>query len=174
MTLDQYFHLIVNKQQKETTMFEKTKMFFNEQIERCAEKINSLLTKPTTFEDNSVLEGYDDGYWAFEMYTPEWINEHGETKKPVHTVLVEPHEGTWMGVLDNVLDAMEAHYGYNIKEQVYYSVNFPLNDTDDRGNPFPGYGRCLNDERLQQILLAFPELYLSGSWGDNPEKSVFK
>ena len=74
-----------------------------------------------------------------------------------------------MEVFDTILDAMEAHYGYNIKEQVYYSVTFPLNDPD-----FPGFSRCLNDERLQQILLAFPELYLSGSWGDNPEKSVFK
>ena len=89
-------------------------------------------------------------------------------------MLVEPHEGTWFEVLDRILDAMEAHYGYNIKEQIYYSVNFPLNDTDDKGIPYPGYGRCLNDERLQQILLAFPELYLSGGWGDNTEKSVFK
>lgn len=137
-------------------MFDKTKMFFTQQIE----KINSLLTKPTTFEDNSVLEGYDDGYWAFEMYTPKWINEHGETVKPVHTVLVEPHEGTWMEVLDNVLDAMEAHYGYNIKEQVYYSVTFPLN------NPkCAGYSRCLNDDLLQQVLLAHPELYLSSFEG---------
>ena len=169
MTLDQYFHLIVNKPLKELTMFERTKLFFTQSVE----KINSLLTKPTAFVEED-LTLYEDGYWAFEMYTPEWINEHNETVKPMHTVLVEPHEGTWMEVLDRVLDAMEAHYGYNIKEQVYYSVNFPLNDTDHEGKPFPGYGRCLNDERLQQILLAFPELYLSGSWGDNPEKSVFK
>jgi hypothetical protein len=164
LTLDEYFHLIINQPQKETTMFEKTKMFFTQQIE----KINSLLTKPTAFvEEDPTL--YEDGYWAFEMYTPEWIDEHGDTIKPIHTVFIEPHEGTWMEVLDTILDAMEAHYGYNIKEQVYYSVNFPLNDPD-----FPGFSRCLNDERLQQILLAFPELYLSGSWGDNPEKSVFK
>ena len=170
ITLDEYFHLIIKPTEpKETTMFDKTKMFFTQQIE----KINSLLTTPTAFvEEDPTL--HDDGYWAFEMFTPEWIDEHGDTIKPIHTVLVEPHEGTWMEVLDTILDAMEAHYGYNIKEQVYYSVNFPLNDTDDRGKPFPGYGRCLNDERLQQILLAFPELYLSGSWGDNPEKSVFK
>lgn len=168
--LEDYFQTIINQPTKETTMFEKTKMFFTQQIE----KINSLLTKPTTFEDNSVRTDCEDGYWAFEMYTPEWINEYGETVEPIHTVLVEPHEGTWMEVLDTILDKMEVHYGYNIKEQVYYSVNFPLNDTDDKGNPFPGYGRCLNDERLQQILLAFPELYVSGGWGDYPEKSVFQ
>lgn len=166
MTLEQYFHLIIKPTEpKETTMFEKTKMFFNEQIE----KINSLLTKPTAFvEEDPRL--YEDGYWAFEMYTPEWTNEFNETVGPIHTVLVEPHEGTWMEVLDRILDAMEKHYGYNIKEQVYYSVNFPLNDPD-----FHGYGRCLNDERLQQILLAFPELYLSGGWGTGSEReAMFK
>jgi hypothetical protein len=153
MTLEQYFHTIINQPRivyvKETTMFDKTKMFFNEQIE----KLNTLLTKPVAFvEEDPKL--HDDGYWAFEMYTPEWINEHGETLKPVHTVLVEPHEGAWMEVLDNVLNAMEAHYGYNIKEQVYYSVTFPLNDPE-----CVGYGRLLNDEVLQKLLLAHPEVY---------------
>ena len=103
---------------------------------------------------------HEDGYWAFEMYTPEWIDECGETQQTVHTVLVEPHEGTWMEVLDRILDAMEKHYGYSIKEQVYYSVTFPLNDVDERtGEPYAGYGRCLNDDVLQQLLLAHPEVY---------------
>ena len=130
-------------------MFEKTKMFFNEQIE----KISSLLTKPTAFVEQDTRL-HEDGYWAFEMYTPEWVDEHGATVQPVHTVLVEPHEGTWMEVLDTILDAMEAHYGYNIKEQVYYSVTFPLNNPE-----CAGYGRSLNDEILQQLLLAHPEVY---------------
>ena len=164
LTLDEYFHTIINQPLKETTMFDKTKMFFTQQIE----KINSLLTKPVAFvEEDPTL--YEDGYWAFEMYTPDWINEFNETVGPIHTVLVEPHEGTWMEVLDRVLDAMEAHYGYNIKEQVYYSVTFPLNDPD-----FPGFSRCLNDERLQQILLAFPELYESARWNQTSEKALFQ
>lgn len=168
MTLEQYFKLIVKPTEtKEPTMFERAKLFFTQQIE----KINSLLTKPTAFvEEDPTL--YEDGYWAFEMYTPEWIDEHGNTVKPITTMLLEPHEGTWMEVLDRILDAMEKHYGYSIKEQVYYSVNFPLNDTDHEGNSFPGYGRCLNDERLQQILLAFPELYESRSWSNNPSEEV--
>ena len=168
MTLDQYFHQIVKQPLvKEQTMFERTKMFFTQQIE----KINSMLTKPTAFveEDPKLYEG---GYWAFEMYTPEWVNEFGETVKPIRTCFITPHDGTWMEVLDRILDAMEAHYGYNIKEQVYYSVNFPLNDTDYKGEPFPGYGRCLNDERLQQILLAVPELYEARPWSNNPTEEV--
>jgi len=169
MTLDQYFHLIINKPRivefKEPDMFDKTKMFFTEQIE----KLNSLLTKPTAFVETEDPKLYEDGYWAFEMYTPEWVNEYGETEKPVHTVIVEPHDGTWFEVLDRILDAMEAHYGYNIKEQVYYSVTFPLNDPE-----CAGYTRCLNDERFQQVLLAFPELYESHGWSHNPEKAMFQ
>ena len=166
--LEKYFERIVNTQPKELSMMLKLSMWFTQQLE----KINSLLTKPTTFEDNAVLTDCEDGYWAFEMYTPEWVDEFGEIVKPVHTSFTVPHEGTWMEVLDRILDAMEAHYGYNIKEQVYYSVNFPLNDLDNEGNPFPGYGRCLNDERLQQVLLAFPELYESRPWSNNPTEEV--
>ena len=163
--LEDYFHQIVKQPPvKEQTMFENLKAHFL-----------SLWTKPTTFEDNvitQVVPPPEDGYWGFEMYTPKWENEFGETVKPVHTCFTVPHEGTWMEVLDRILDAMEAHYGYNIKEQVYYSVNFPLNDIDNEGEPFPGYGRCLNDERLQQILLAFPELYESRPWSSNPTEEV--
>ena len=168
--LEDYFHQIVNKQPvKENLMFNTAK----EYLAILKERFTSLWTKPTAFvEEDPTL--YEDGYWAFEMYTPEWIDEHGDTIKPVHTVLVEPHNGTWFEVLDTILDAMEAHYGYSIKEQVYYSVNFPMNDTDHEGKPFPGYGRCLNDERLQQILLAFPELYESGTWSTTPEKALFQ
>jgi len=49
---------------------------------------------------------------------------------------------------------MGEHYGYNIKEQVYYSVAFPMNI---EGNS--GHGRMLNDEVVQKLLLAYPEVY---------------
>ena len=151
--------------------FLKLSMFFTEQLE----KLSKLWTKPTTFVDNSVRTVYEDGYWGFEMYTPEWINEFGEAVEPIHTMVIKPHEGTWMEVLDRILDAMEKHYGYNIKEQVYYSVTYPLNAIDNHtGESFPGYGRCLNDERLQQILLAFPELYESRPWSTQTEKAMFQ
>jgi hypothetical protein len=148
LTLDEYFHLIIKPTQKETTMFEKTKMFFNEQIE----KINSLLTKPTAFvEEDPAL--YEDGYWAFEMYTPEYTCD-GEFEPKQHDCIIEPSDTTWMETLDQILDVMGKHYGYNIKEQVYYSVTFPLNKEGHAG-----YGRSLNDEILQKILLAYPEVY---------------
>jgi len=169
--LEDYFRTIVKSTVKEPTMMLKLAMFFTQQIE----KINSLLTKPVAFvEEDPKL--HDDGYWAFEMYTPEWENEFKEQVEPVHTVVIEAHEGTWMEVLDRILDEMEKHYGYSIKEQVYYSVNFPHNEPSPYTGEFmAGHGRCLNDERLQQILLAFPELYESRSWSNNPaEEAMFK
>jgi hypothetical protein len=152
MTLDQYFHLIINKPRivefKEPDMFDKTKMFFTEQIE----KINSLLTKPTAFvEEDPAL--YEEGYWAFEMFTPEYTCD-GEFEPKQHDCIIEPSDTTWMETLDQILDVMGKHYGYNIKEQVYYSVAFPLNDPE-----CAGYGRSLNDAVLQKLLLSYPEVY---------------
>jgi hypothetical protein len=155
ITLEQYFHLIVKPTEtKEPTMFK-------DKIDYLKEKFISLWTKPVTFVDNKEAVNYEDGYWGFGMYTPEWVNEFGEEINPINTAFLMPHDGSWMDVLDTILDAMEKHYGYNIKEQVYYSVHFPVNTLDSDGTPLAGYGRCLNDELLQQVLLAHPELYLS-------------
>jgi len=163
ITLDQYFHLIVNKQQKEPTMFENLKTHFM-----------SLWATPVAFVQAPKTKLMDDDYYAFEMVTNEWVDEHGVTRPIKHSLIVEPHEGTWMEVLDNILDEMEKHYGYSIKEQVYYSVEFPINEIDDRtGQPFAGYGRCLNDQMLQQLLLAFPEVYETTSFV-KPAKNVFE
>jgi hypothetical protein len=166
MTLDDYFH-VINQPKKETTMMLKLSMWFTEQLE----KIKNLWTKPVAFVEQEVL---DDDYWAFEMVTNEWIDENGETRPIKHTYIIEPHETTWMEVLDRIMDEMEKHYGYSIKDQVYYSVQFPLNDINPfTGKPIAGYGRSLNDEVLQQLLLAFPEVYTTGYF-NGPSKEVFK
>jgi hypothetical protein len=123
-------------------------MFFTEQIR----KLQALLTKPTAFvEQDPAL--YEEGYWAFEMFTPDYTCD-GEFEPKQHDCIIELNDTTWMEVLDQILDVMGKHYGYNIKEQVYYSVTFPLNDPE-----CAGYGRCLNDDVLQQLLLAHPEVY---------------
>ena len=148
MTLNEYFHAIVKNKPKELTMFENLKNHFM-----------SLWTKPVAFvEDHPKL--MDDDYWAFEMVTKEWIDEEGNVRPVKESIIIEPHDTTWMDVLDRILDELGNHYGYNIKEQVYYSVEFPLNEVDERtGKPFAGYGRSLNDNILQQLLLAHPEVY---------------
>jgi hypothetical protein len=153
--LEQYFHNINNQPIKEQTMFDQFKIA----VANAQNNFMSLWTKPVVFveEEPTVM---DDDYWAFEMVTYEWIDECNEVHPLKQTIVIEPNDTTWMEVLDRILDEMSKHYGYNIKEQVYYSVEFPLNELDDRtGKPFAGYGRSLNDKVLQQLLLAFPEVY---------------
>ncbi len=154
MTLDEYFHVINKQPIKEQTMFERSKAYF----QSLKDSWSSLYKWDVEIESNeTAMEG---DYWAFEMYTEPYVNEEGKRISAVHSMLIEPHETTWMEVLDKILDEMEKHYGYNIKEQVYYSVSFPLNiDNEYTGTPLVGKGRCLNDEVLQQLLLAFPEVY---------------
>jgi hypothetical protein len=173
MTLDQYFQLIINKPRivyvKETTMFDQFKVA----VANAQSNFLSLWTKPVAFTEQDA-KLMDDDYWAFEMVTHEWVDIEGVTQPIKHTVVIEPHEGTWMEVLDRILDEMEKHYGYNIKEQVYYSVEFPLNEVDHyTGKPFAGYGRSLNDKVLQQLLLAFPEVYETLPYPYKP-KNVFE
>jgi hypothetical protein len=148
--LEEYFHNINNQPTKKEpmTMFQYLKNKWHE----------LTTTKYEFVEETETI--MDEDYWAFEMYSHEWIDIEGEKQPVRHTFIVEAHDSTWMDVLDRILDEMNNHYGYNIKEQVYYSVNFPLNEVDDRtGKPFAGYGRCLNDAVLQQLLLAYPEVY---------------
>ena len=178
MTLDDYFHTIINKPRivyfKETTMFDKTKMFFTQQIERCAEKINSLLTKPTAFEETvKDAKLHEEGYWTFEMHTPEYLSD-GEAVPEQHDVIFDLNDSTWIDTLDQILDVMGKHYGYNIKEQVYYSVSLPTNEPSPYTWEFmAGHGRMLNDGILQQLLLAFPEVYERDAvWGKT--KDVFQ
>jgi hypothetical protein len=171
MTLNEYFHAIIKQPYvKEPTMFDNLKTSWVD----IQAHFMSLWTKPVAFVEDEKHTLMDDDYWAFEMVTHEWIDECNEVHPIKHTMIIEPHDTTWMEVLDRILDEMSKHYGYNIKEQVYYSVEFPLNECDDRtGKPFAGYGRCLNDQMLQQLLLAFPEVYDCPNWTQQ-SKGVFE
>ena len=143
MTLDQYFHLIVNKPLKELTMFEYLK-----------NKWTELMTTRYSFvEPDPIEDGYEEG-WAFVMRTDSYINEDGEFIPMKETIIAGDNNGTWMESLDQLLDVFSEHYGYDIKEQVYYSVFMPMNIEGESG-----YGRSLNDEVLQKLLLAYPEAY---------------
>lgn len=167
--LEDYFRKINLNLIKEPTMFDQFKIA----VANAQSNFMSLWAKPVAFveEEPTVM---DDDYWAFEMVTHEWIDEFGETRPLKQTIIIEPHDTTWMEVLDRILDEMQKHYGYNIKEQVYYSVEFPLNEVDHyTGKPFAGYGRSLNDKVLQQLLLAFPEVYETLPYHDKP-KNVFE
>jgi hypothetical protein len=161
--LEEYFHKIVNATPKELTMFESS-------VEYIKNKWNEFFKTKYVFVEAPEQE---ENYWAFEMVTSEWIDECEEFHPKKETFIVEPNDTTWMDVIDKVADELEKHYGYNIKNQIYYSVQFPFNELDDvTGEPYAGYGRKVNDELFQQVLLAFPELYEPRALG--PSKGVFE
>lgn len=133
-------------------------------FEWLTEKFYSLWTKPTTFVDNVVDDDNDDDeiedYWSFSMYTGTWEDCDGDLHPSQHTTITESNDSTWMNTVDTILDVLSRHYGYDIKSQVYYSVKFPMNEISQwTGQPYAGYGRSLNDEILQQLLLAYPKVY---------------
>jgi hypothetical protein len=142
MTLDDYFKLIVKPTEKEPTMFDWIKAKWTE-----------LMTTPIAFTDEPTQEIVEEG-WAFIMKTGSYVDETGEVVPTKEDIIAGDSNGTWMETLDQLLDIMSKHYGYDIKEQVYYSVHYPLNIEGEAG-----YGRCLNDEVLQKLLLSYPEVY---------------
>lgn len=149
--LEDYFNRVINQP---TTIKGETEMSLFTQLK---EKINSLLTKPTKFVDetNTVVIDPPEDTWSFSMFTGPWYNDDtGEDVTGKSTRITEETNGTWMEQLDKILDVMSEHYGYNIKEQVYYSVVLPFNIEGEAG-----YGRCLNDEVFQKLLLSYPEVY---------------
>jgi hypothetical protein len=140
-TLERYFARIVSTQpQKELTMLDVLKAKWNE-----------FWTHSWVFTDAQELKKPQelDDYWAFYARTTAY--EDIEAKE---SYIAGEQDGTWMEILDQILDVLGHHYGYNIKEQVYYSVHFPLNKEGEAG-----YGRSLNDEVLQKLLLSYPEVY---------------
>jgi hypothetical protein len=158
--LVEYFHKINQPTTvKGLTMFDNVKVAMQAVREKCTAMFADK--KEQEFKEApTILENMTEEYYAFEMVTGAWVNEHGEDVPLKHTIIIEPNDSTWMAVLDTILDSMEEHYGYNIKEQVYYSVAFPMNEICQyTKEPMAGFGRCLNDEILQKLLLAYPEIY---------------
>jgi hypothetical protein len=138
--LEKYFFRIVSTQPKELTMLDVLKAKWNE-----------FWTHSWVFTDAQELKKTQEleDYWGFYARTSAY-----EEITAKESYIGGEQDGTWMEVVDQILDVLGHHYGYNIKEQVYYSVQFPLNNPD-----CAGYGRELNDEILQQLLLAHPEVY---------------
>ena len=157
--LVEYFRRInQSKTVKGSTMFDNVKA----SMQLVRTKFTELFaaTEPQMDEiDRFKAVNKEDGYWAFESFTPEYTVD-GELEPMQHDVIFDTNDTTWMECLDQILDVLGKHYGYNIKEQVYYSVAFPVNEVDeDTGKQLAGYGRCLNDAVLQKLLLAYPEAY---------------
>ena len=148
--LEAYFRRI--NHQKELTMFEALKSHFS----------MTWGTKPAEELDTLHAPVPNDDCYSIEMFTSGFTCD-GEDIPAKYTKFfgnhVDSEECTWIHLVDKFADMLSYHYGYNIKEQIYYSVEYPLNYIDQEGKEFPGYGRNLNDEKFQLLLLANPDVY---------------
>ena len=146
--LEDYFQRI-NQPSKEPTMFEAFKAHFS-----------SFFTPPVYTVETTVQvnEPTSKDFYSIEMFT------EGYDDIPDKYSCIKDNNDmvTWMELVDKFADMLSYHYGYDIKEQIYYSVKFPINYVDDDGKELSGYGRELNDEKLQLLLLSHPELYQAG------------
>lgn len=101
-----------------------------------------MIVKDTTVslsinQDNSDLEDFPDQYI-------------GQTMK---------YSGpTWTQILEDILKVMEVHFGYNIRDHVYYAVACPMFDH----NYSPAPGRELHMDKFLELLKANPELNNGG------------
>ena len=72
---------------------------------------------------------------------------------------------TWMQMLEDVIRTLELHYGYPIKDKVYYAVKFPEFDHNFSAAP----GRELHQGEFLKLLEKYPKLNNGGKhtpWAD--------
>jgi len=106
-----------------------------------------MIVKDTTVslsinQDNSDLEDFPDQHI-------------GQTMK---------YSGpTWTQILEDIIKVMEVHFGYNIREHVYYAVSCPTFDHDYS----PAPGREMHMESFLELLKAHPELNNGGQHEPN-------
>jgi hypothetical protein len=74
---------------------------------------------------------------------------------------------TWMQMLEDLIKVLELHYGYSIRENVFYAVNFPMFDHNHSSAP----GRELKKVEFLQLLAEHPELNNGGK--HQPMESCF-
>ena len=74
---------------------------------------------------------------------------------------------TWMQMLEDLIKVLELHYGYSIRENVFYAVNYPMFDHNHSAAP----GRELKKAEFLQLLAEHPELNNGGE--HQPMESCF-
>jgi hypothetical protein len=65
---------------------------------------------------------------------------------------------TWVQMLEDVIRTLELHFGYSIKDQVYYAVKCPVFDHNLSAAP----GREMHQGEFLKLLKKHPELNNGG------------
>ena len=103
--------------------------------------------KPMIIKDTTVSISIDQDNSDLEDFPDQSIQHTLKYSGP-----------SWVQILEDLIKTLELHYGYPIREQVYYAVKHPMFDH----NYSPAPGRELNQELFLKLLKDNPELNNGG------------
>lgn len=103
--------------------------------------------KPMIHKDTRVMFSIDQDNSDLTEFPDQHISQTMQYAGP-----------TWIHILEDVIKVLETHFGYSIKDQVYYAVKFPIFDHNLSDAP----GRELHQERFLELLSKHPELNNGG------------
>lgn len=92
------------------------------------------------------------------FYIAQDNSDLAEYPNTMHQMQNEYNGPTWIEVLEDVIKVLEASYGYNIRDKVFYATEFPVFDHNISKAP----GRELNLNVLLDLLMEVPELNNQG------------
>jgi len=103
--------------------------------------------KPMINKDTSVTITIDQDNSDLEDFPNQYIQQRLEYSGP-----------TWIQIVEDLLKVLEVHYGYNIRDHVYYAVKCPVFDHDFS----PAPGREIHKDKFLDLLSENPELNNGG------------
>ena len=103
--------------------------------------------KPMINKDISVTITIDQDNSDLEDFPNQYIQQRLEYSGP-----------TWIQIVEDLLKVLEVHYGYNIRDHVYYAVKCPVFDHDFS----PAPGREIHKDKFLDLLSENPELNNGG------------
>lgn len=103
--------------------------------------------KPMINKDTSVTITIDQDNSDLEDFPNQYIQQRLEYSGP-----------TWIQIVEDLLKVLEVHYGYNIRDHVYYAVKCPVFDHDFS----PAPGREIHKDKFLDLLAENPELNNGG------------
>ncbi len=103
--------------------------------------------KPMIHKDTVVTISIDQDNHDLEDFPDSYVQQRNTYSGP-----------TWIQVLEDLIKVLELHYGYEIRDKVYYAVNHPMFDHNFSSAP----GRELDRSLFLELLDMNPELNNGG------------
>lgn len=107
--------------------------------------------KPMIHKDTTVTFSIEQDNSDLEDFTDQYIQQTMKYSGP-----------TWIQIVEDLLKVLEVHYGYSIREHVYYSVQCPMFDH----NLSPAPGRELDQKQFLNLLDLNEEINNGGKHQD--------